>query len=58
MIDPESSDYEKMVDFMRADLENNMAYSKIIKAARDIIEKKGGNFDEEFNEWKKRKAKA
>jgi hypothetical protein len=55
---PGSAEYERMVDFMRADLENDMAYSKIIKAARDRLQSEGRNFDEEFKQWKeKRNAK-
>ena len=55
---PGSAECERMVDFMRADLENDMAYSKIIKAARDRLQSEGRNFDEEFQQWKeKRNAK-
>ncbi len=50
--DPKSPEWEDMVEFMRADLANGMAYSKIIKAARESIEARGGNFDEEFKKWR------
>jgi len=45
--------YDNMIDFMRADLENDMAYSKIINAAKKSIESQGKNFAEEFEKWKK-----
>ena len=45
--------YDNMIDFMRADLENDMAYSKIISAAKKSIESQGKNFAEEFEKWKK-----
>jgi len=50
-----SDAYEKMIDFMRKDLESGMAYTKIEMAARASIESRGGNFDEEFAKWKKKK---
>lgn len=50
-----SDAYEKMIDFMRKDLESGMAYTKIEMSARKIIEAKGKNFDEEFAKWKKEK---
>jgi hypothetical protein len=43
-----SDAYERMIDFMRKDLESGMGYTKIEMAARKIIEARGGNFDEEF----------
>lgn len=59
MPDPGSAEYEKMIDFMRADLESGMAYSKIIQARRDRMESEGRDFDEEFKQWKgKRNASA
>lgn len=50
-----SDEYERMIDFMRSDLESGMSYSKIEMAARKIIKDRGGNFDEEFEKWKKEK---
>jgi len=52
-----SNKYEKMVDFMRKDLESNMAYSRIIDKAKEIIESKGLDFKEEFSNWKNSKSK-
>jgi hypothetical protein len=52
MPEPGTDAYERMIDFMRADLESGMAYSKIEMEARKIIEARGGNFDEEFEKWK------
>jgi hypothetical protein len=49
--------YEDMVAFMRADLESGMRYSKLEMQARKIIEARGGDFDKEFEEWKKKQHK-
>lgn len=51
MPDPESKAYEEIIAFMRADLETNMGYSKMIEAARKFIEAKEKNFQEEFEKW-------
>ena len=53
MPEPGSKEWEEMVDFMREDLESDMGYSKIIKFAKDRIEARDGNFNEEFEKWKK-----
>jgi hypothetical protein len=55
--EPGTDAYERMVDYMRADLESGMAYSRIEMQARKIIEARGGNFDEEFALWKKEREK-
>jgi hypothetical protein len=55
MPEPGTREWEDMVDFMRKDLESDMGYTKIIKAAKDSIEARGGDFDEEFKKWKKDK---
>lgn len=52
MPEPGSREYDKMIDFMRADLESGMGYSKIIEVAKKNIEADGRNFDEEFEKWK------
>lgn len=52
MPEPGTDAYERMINYMRADLESGMAYSKIEMQARKIIEARGGNFDEEFEKWK------
>lgn len=54
---PDSDAYEKMIDFMRADLESGMALSKIEMSARRIIAERGGNFDEEFAKWREEQKK-
>lgn len=54
---PGSSEYERMVDYMRADLESGMSLSKIEMAARRIIAARGGDFDKEFEEWKQKGGK-
>lgn len=43
---------DKQIEFMRADLENGMAYSRIIDLAKKNIEKEGKDFQEEFEKWK------
>jgi len=57
MPEPGSAEYERMIDFMRADLESDMGYSKIIAAGRKIVEDRGEDFDEKFKEWKENKNK-
>jgi hypothetical protein len=52
---PGTQKWEGMIDFMRADLETNMAYSKIIDMGIRLVEERGGNFREEFEKWKKEK---
>ena len=49
---PGTQDWENMIDFMRADLESDMRYTKLINTVRKSIESRGGNFDEEFEKWK------
>ena len=49
-----SDAYEKMIDFMRKDLESGMGYTKLEMEARKIIEARGGNFDQEFAKWKEK----
>jgi hypothetical protein len=53
MPDPGNDEYERMIDFMRADLESDMGYSKIIETARKNIEASGRDFWEEFEKWKR-----
>lgn len=43
-----------MIDFMKADLENDMGYTKIEMTARKLLKKQGRDFDSEFKKWKKR----
>lgn len=50
---PGSAAYEKMIDFMRVDLESGMAYSKIIAIAKKMAEEQGRDFYKEFGKWKK-----
>ena len=49
--DPRTREYENMVDFMRADLDSGMQYTKIKMLAYKIIKEDGRNFDEEFAKW-------
>lgn len=48
-----SRSYEEMIEFMRADLESNMAYSKIIDTAKKKVESEGRDFWQEFEKWKR-----
>jgi len=49
-----SDEYERMIDYIRADQESGMMYTKMEMAVRKIIESRGGNFDEEFTKWKEK----
>lgn len=49
---PGTTEYEKMVEFMRYDLENNMAGTRLIEAARKVVEASGRNFDEEYTKYR------
>ena len=51
--EPGTQEWENMVDFMRADIAGGMQYTKIEILARKIVEDRGGNFDEEFENWRK-----
>jgi len=48
-----SPQYEKMIDFMRADLNSGMALSKIEVTARKLLAEQGRDFDAEFEKWRK-----
>lgn len=56
MLKPGDEGYEDMIEFMRADLNSGMQYSKIEMAARKLIKERGGDFNEEFAKWKKTKS--
>ena len=43
-----------MIDFMRKDLENDMAYTNIKIAARKLLKAQGRDFDAEFKKWRSR----
>ena len=47
-----SAAYERMVDFMRADLASNMRLSKIIEHGRQIVEANGRNFEDNAAAYK------
>jgi len=49
---PGNRGWEEMVDFMRADLESDMGYTKIKMAARKLLKEQGRDFEEEFEKWK------
>ena len=48
---------EEQIEFMRADLESNFAYTKIIEAARKLVASDGRNFEQEFEKWKQKRSK-
>ncbi len=45
---------EEQTDFMRADLESDMGYSRIIEATRKQFKEQGRDFDAELEEWNKK----
>jgi len=42
---------EKQIEFMRADLESNMAVTKFIEAVKSRFISEGRDFEKEFKEW-------
>jgi hypothetical protein len=52
---PGTQEWEDMVDFMRADLANNMVYTKIEIAARKSFAEEGRDFDAEFKAYREGK---
>ena len=55
MPEPDSKKWEDMVDFMRADLENDMGYTKLINTTKKMFEEQGRDFDTEFEKWRAKK---
>jgi len=51
MPEPGTSEYEKMIDFMRADLESGMAYTKLELATRKMFKEQGRDFNKEFKKF-------
>jgi hypothetical protein len=49
---PGDEGYEKMVEFMEADLISNMSLTKIIDMTRKQFKEQGKDFNEEFEKWK------
>ena len=52
--EPGTHEWERTVDNMRFDLENDFGLSKMVQGVRDRFKKEGRNFEEEFEEWKKK----
>lgn len=52
---PGTKEWEEMADYMRADLQSGMQYTKIEMIARKILKAQGEDFDEEFRKWKERR---
>jgi len=44
---------ESQIDFMRADVESNFSYTKIIEIAKKVLESQGRDFDTEYEKFKK-----
>jgi len=55
MPEPGTMEWEKMVDYIRADLESSGGCTKIEMAARKLLEEQGQDFDTEFQKWKEKK---
>jgi len=53
--DPGSYEWERMVDFMREDLESGMKHTEIELEARKLLASQGRDFDAEFKKWKEKK---
>jgi len=53
--EPGSKEYEDMIDFIRADLNNRMLFSKLINEVRKSFEWQGRDFNQEFKTWKENK---
>jgi hypothetical protein len=49
---PGTKEWEEAVDYMRADLQSGMQYTKMENIARKILKNQGKNFDKEFRKWK------
>jgi hypothetical protein len=52
MPEPGSNEFEDMINFMRADLECGMGYTRIIETVRKRMKEDGLDFDQEFAKWK------
>ena len=50
-----TTEYERMIDFMREDLTSGMQHTKLEMATRKLLESQGRDFDEEFAKWKENK---
>jgi len=57
MANPGTNEYEKMIDYMRQDLESGMALTKIEMSVRKRMKEEGRDFDVEFKKWKENKNK-
>lgn len=54
---PDKQNYDKVIDYMRADLDSGMAFTGLEMKVRKILATQGRDFDEEFRKWKERKNK-
>ena len=53
--EPGSKEWDDMVDYMRADLDSGMSYTKLEMATRKMFEEAGRDFDAEFKAWTEQK---
>ena len=51
--EPGTHEWERTVDNMRYDLENNFGLSKMVHGVQERFKAEGRDFDKEFEEWKK-----
>jgi len=52
-----SVEYEKMIEYMRADIESGMMYTKIEMKARELLKQEGKDFDLEFKKFMEKNKK-
>ena len=45
---------QQQIDFMRADIESDFGYTKIIESVKSRFEKEGRDFEKEFEEFTKK----
>lgn len=55
MLDPNSPDYENIINFMRADLESGMGYTKLIENCKSMMARGGRDFEKEYKHWRYQK---
>ncbi len=54
---PGSKEWDKMVDLMRYDLDNNMCLSRMVHHVKKSLTEQGRDFNDEFEQWKKERKK-
>ena len=51
---PGTDSWERMVDYMRDDLDSDMGLTKLEMVARKLLKEQGRDFDTEFKKWKEK----